>query len=94
MPIQVVTKEVRYIHELSLTLKHYMSISSPSVPGLTVSLTRVLPPGLTRESPCTYCIRAIPKFMFNLILKWTSVSEDYSAYNSTMFKGKKFKLLP
>src|SRR6185503_12585249 len=35
MPISVVTKEVRYIHELSLTLEHSMSISSPAVPGLT-----------------------------------------------------------
>ena len=36
MPIQVVTKEVRYIHELSLTLEHFMSISSPAVLGLTL----------------------------------------------------------
>ena len=35
MTIRVVTKEVRYIHELSLTLEHSMSISSPAVPGLT-----------------------------------------------------------
>ena len=35
MPIRVVTKEVRYIHELSLTLEHSMSISSPVVPDLT-----------------------------------------------------------
>ena len=35
MPIRVVTKEIRYIHELSLTLEHSMSISSPAVPGLT-----------------------------------------------------------
>ena len=35
MPIRVVTKEVRYIHELFLTLEHSMSISSPAVPGLT-----------------------------------------------------------
>ena len=33
-PIRVVTKEVRYIHELSLTLEYSMSISSPAVPGL------------------------------------------------------------
>ena len=33
--IRVVTKEVRYIHELSLTLEHSISISSPAVPGLT-----------------------------------------------------------
>ena len=36
-PIRVVTKEVRYIHELSLTLEHSMSISSPAVPGLTIA---------------------------------------------------------
>ena len=34
-PIRVVTKEVRYIHELSLILKHFMPISSPAAPGLT-----------------------------------------------------------
>ena len=34
-PIRVVTKEVRYINELSLTLEHSMSISSPAIPGLT-----------------------------------------------------------
>ena len=38
MPIRVVTKEVRYIHELSLTLEHSISISSPAVPGLTVTV--------------------------------------------------------
>ena len=27
MPIRIVTKELRYIHELSLTLEHSMSIS-------------------------------------------------------------------
>jgi len=35
MPIWVVTKKIRYIHELSLTLEHSISISSPAVPGLT-----------------------------------------------------------
>ena len=34
-PIRVVTKEVRYIHELSLTLEHSMPVSSPAAPGLT-----------------------------------------------------------
>ena len=34
-PIRVVTKEVRYIHELFLTLEHSMSVSSPAAPGLT-----------------------------------------------------------
>ena len=37
MPIRVVTKEVSYIHELFFTLEHSMSISSPAVPGLTVT---------------------------------------------------------
>ena len=37
MPIQVVTKEVSYIHELSITLEHSMPISSPAAPGLTSS---------------------------------------------------------
>ena len=32
MPIRVVTREVRYIHELSLTLEHSMPISSPAIP--------------------------------------------------------------
>ena len=35
-PIQVVIKEVRYIHELSLTLEYSMPISSPAAPGLTL----------------------------------------------------------
>ena len=35
MPIWVVTKEVWYIHELSSTLEHSISISSPAVLGLT-----------------------------------------------------------
>ena len=35
MPIRVVTREVRYIYELSLTLEHFMPISSPAAPGLT-----------------------------------------------------------
>ena len=34
-PIWVVTREVRYIHVLSLTLEHSMPISSPAAPGLT-----------------------------------------------------------
>ena len=35
MPIWVVTREVRYIHELFLTLEYSMPISSPAAPGLT-----------------------------------------------------------
>jgi len=35
MLIRVVTKEVRYIHEISLTLEHSMPISSPTASGLT-----------------------------------------------------------
>ena len=43
MPIRLVTKEVRYIHELSLTLEHSMPVSSLAVPGLTIgALTLVL----------------------------------------------------
>jgi hypothetical protein len=34
-PIRVVTREVRYIHELSLTLEHSMPINSPVPSGLT-----------------------------------------------------------
>ena len=34
-PIRVVTKEIRYIHELSLILEHSMPISSPAAPDLT-----------------------------------------------------------
>ena len=34
-PIRVITREVRHIYELSLTLGHSMPISSPAVPGLT-----------------------------------------------------------
>ena len=36
MPIRVVTREIRYIHDLSLTLEHSMPISSPAALGLTV----------------------------------------------------------
>jgi len=36
MPIRVVTKEVRYIHVLSLTLEHSMPTRSPAALGLTV----------------------------------------------------------
>ena len=35
MPNRVVTKEIRYIYELSLTLEHSMPGSSPTAPGLT-----------------------------------------------------------
>ena len=34
-PIRVVTKEIRYIHELFLTLEYSMPISIPAAPGLT-----------------------------------------------------------
>ena len=34
-PIRVITRELRYIHELSLTLEHSMPISSPAALGLT-----------------------------------------------------------
>ena len=34
-PIRVVTREVRYIYELSLTLEHSMSVSSSAAQGLT-----------------------------------------------------------
>ena len=42
-PIRVVTKEVRYFHDLSLTLEHSIPISSPAAPGLTRPTTRCLP---------------------------------------------------
>ena len=38
MPIRIVTKEVRYIYELSFTLEHSMPISSLAAPGLTANL--------------------------------------------------------
>ena len=40
MPIRLVTREVRYIHELSLTLELSMPISSPAALGLTVGECR------------------------------------------------------
>ena len=43
MPIRIVTKEVMYIHKLSLTLEDSMSISSPTVPGLAVTASREAP---------------------------------------------------
>ena len=36
-PIRVVTKVVRYIHELFLTLEYSMPISSPPTTGLTLA---------------------------------------------------------
>ena len=39
-PIRVVTREVRYIHELSLTLEHSMPISSPAALGLTDPISK------------------------------------------------------
>ena len=41
-PIRVVTREVRYIHELSLTLEHSMPISNPAAPGLTLGTIKYL----------------------------------------------------
>ena len=38
MFIRVVIKEVRYIHELSLTLEHLMPVSSPAVLVLTLTV--------------------------------------------------------
>ena len=52
MPIRVVTKEIRYFHELSLTLEHSMSISSLAVPGLT--------PGTTQQCPFGSELAALP----------------------------------
>ena len=42
MPIRVVTREIRYIHELSLILEHSMPISSPAAPGSFLILQLVL----------------------------------------------------
>src|SRR6185295_9510366 len=54
MPIRVVTKEARYIHELSLTLEQSISISSPAVPGLTVGARQLRPTWGSRGEPlCT-----------------------------------------
>ena len=49
MPIRVVTREVRYIHELSLTLEYSMPISSPAAPGLT-GYTYYQSEGMKKES--------------------------------------------
>ena len=49
--IRVVTKEVRYIFELFLTLEHSMSISSPVTPGLTYGAEAILPTDLEYGSP-------------------------------------------
>ena len=37
MPIRIVTKEIRYIHELFLALEHFMSINSLAVLDLTTT---------------------------------------------------------
>ena len=34
-PMRVVTRDIRYIHDLSLALEHSMPISSPAALGLT-----------------------------------------------------------
>ena len=52
MSIRVVTKEVRYIHELSLTLEHFMSISSPAVPGLISAIETLVTTRLKALSQC------------------------------------------
>ena len=41
-PIRVVTREVRYIHDLSLTLEHSMPISNPATLGLTLGTIKYL----------------------------------------------------
>ena len=40
-PIRVVAREVRYIHELSLTLEYSIPISSPVAPGLTIYVSEI-----------------------------------------------------
>ena len=55
MPIRVVTREVRYIHKLSLTLEYSMPISSPAAPGLTsprALRSRVLQASSVSEDVC------------------------------------------
>src|SRR6185503_12897333 len=52
-PIRIITREVRYIHELSITLEHSMPISSPAAPGLTQGTCR----GQTLEPQCKLCSR-------------------------------------
>ena len=55
--IRVVIREVRYIHELSLTLEHSMPVSSPAAPGLTsprALRSRVLQASSTSEDVFEY----------------------------------------
>ena len=56
-PIRVVTKEVKYIHELSLTLEYSTPVSSPAVPGLTGSwsvATLFACPSTTTSGACDH----------------------------------------
>ena len=57
-PIRVVTREVKYIHQLSLTLEHSMPISSPAAPVLTLAVLHLslifFPAGLVRDCDVTY----------------------------------------
>ena len=49
-PIRVVTKEVRYIYKLSLTLEHSMPVSSPAALGLTSLGRPAVPPLASSEA--------------------------------------------
>ena len=51
-PIRVVTREIRHIYELSLTLEHSMPISSPATLGLTVYAVGFVWPVSAKPSTC------------------------------------------
>ena len=91
MPIHVVTREVRYIHQLSLTLEHSMPISSPAAPGLTYTLPKMLLNSSRNKTRCPHFIapgRGPPQQSY---LKQVVAPEDITDNNSWSIKIKETK---
>ena len=64
-PIRVVTTEVKYIHELSLTVEHSIPVSSPAAPDLTLELQDEVAGTflVTRKfSSSIFCRKGLQKF--------------------------------
>ena len=74
-PIRVVTKEVRYIHELFLTLEHSTPVSSPAVPGLTSP--RALYSRVMQASSATEDVRRVPRKLLECSV-WATSALDAS----------------
>ena len=94
-PIRVVTKEVRYIHGLSLTLEHSMPISSLAAPGLTsprALRSRVMQASsisedvrrVLRGASGLLCIRALRVLLEQVVHPWSPSSSLPSASSAAM----------